>query len=84
MLLKLQNKTRCGVLANMSYVGSVNLLSAYIGLDLYEQAVKKGLSRATTEAEDSLNRMEEDLSNEDLVSAYVDRWVANQWLKARK
>jgi hypothetical protein len=26
--------------------------------------------------------MEEDLSNEDLVSAHIDRWIANQWLKA--
>ena len=32
-------------LANMSYVGSVNVLSAFIGLDLYEQAVKKGNNR---------------------------------------
>jgi hypothetical protein len=40
--------------------------------------------RARKEAEDSLNRMEEHLSNEDLVSAHVSRWVASQWLKASK
>jgi len=32
----------------------------------------------------ALKRMEEDLSNEDLVSAHIDRWIANQWLKASK
>jgi hypothetical protein len=49
------------------------------------EAVKKGSKdRARKEAEASLNRMEEHLSNEDLVSAYVSCWVANQWLKASK
>jgi hypothetical protein len=28
--------------------------------------------------------MQEDLSKEDLVSAHIDRWVANQWLKVSK
>ena len=32
-------------------------------------------------AENALNKMQEDLSNEDLVSAHIDRWTANQWLK---
>jgi hypothetical protein len=40
--------------------------------------------RASREAEQALNRMQEDLSNEDLVSAQIHRWVANQWLKASK
>jgi phosphate uptake regulator len=55
------------------------------------EAVKKGikerkdeLKQKVEEAEASLNRMEEHLSNEDLVSAYVSCWVANQWLKASK
>jgi SPX domain protein involved in polyphosphate accumulation len=49
------------------------------------EAVKNGpKDRARKEAENALNRMEEDLSNEDLESAHVDRWVANQWLKASK
>ena len=39
---------------------------------------------ARKEAEASLNRMEEHLSNNDLVSAQVSRWVASQWLKASK
>jgi len=47
------------------------------------EAAKKGAKhRASKEAENALNRMQEDLSNEDLVSAHIDRWVANQWLKA--
>ncbi len=37
---------------------------------------------ASKEAENALNKMQEDLSNEDLVSAHIDRWTANQWLKA--
>ena len=49
-----------------------------------EAAKKAPKDRASKEAENALNRMEEDLSNEDLVSAYIDRWVANQWLKASK
>jgi paraquat-inducible protein B len=49
-----------------------------------EAAKKAPKDRATKEAEQALNRMQEDLSNEDLVSAYIDRWVANQWLKASK
>jgi hypothetical protein len=49
------------------------------------EAAKKGSKdRASKEAEEALNRMEEDLSKEDLESAYVHRWVANQWLKASK
>jgi len=49
-----------------------------------EAAKKAPKDRASKEAENALNRMQEDLSNEDLVSAYIDRWVANQWLKAGK
>lgn len=49
------------------------------------EALKKGSKdRARKEAEASLNRMEEHISNGDLVSAYVSCWVANQWLKASK
>jgi ABC-type transporter Mla subunit MlaD len=49
------------------------------------EAAKKGAKdRASREAEQALNRMQEDLSNEDLVSAQIHRWVANQWLKASK
>src|SRR6188474_1735167 len=52
------------------------------GLRQRVEAAKTGAKdRAMKEAEDSLNRMEEHLSNDDLVSAYVARWVANQWLK---
>jgi hypothetical protein len=39
---------------------------------------------ASKEAENALNKMQEDLSNEDLVSAHIDRWTANQWLKVSK
>lgn len=49
-----------------------------------EAAKKAPKDRAHKEAENALNRMQEDLSNEDLESAYIDRWVANQWLKASK
>jgi exonuclease VII large subunit len=49
-----------------------------------EAAKKAPKDRASKEAEDALNRMQEDLSNEDLVSAHIDRWIANQWLKASK
>jgi len=49
-----------------------------------EAAKKAPKDRASKETENALNRMQEDLSNEDLVSAYIDRWVANQWLKASK
>jgi hypothetical protein len=49
------------------------------------EAAKKGAKdRASNEAANALNRMEEDLSNEDLVSAHIHRWAANQWLKASK
>jgi chromosome segregation ATPase len=49
------------------------------------EAAKTGAKdHARKEAEDSLNRMEEHLSNGDLVSAHVSRWVASQWLKASK
>ena len=50
-----------------------------------EEAKRKEYKdRARKEAEDALNRMELNLSKEDLESAYVDLWVANQWLKASK
>ena len=49
-----------------------------------EAAKKAPKDRASKEAEQALNRMQEDLSNEDLVSAHIHRWVANQWLKASK
>jgi hypothetical protein len=49
------------------------------------EAAKKGpKDRASKEAEQAINRMQEDLSNEDLVSAHIHRWSANQWLKASK
>lgn len=49
------------------------------------EAAKKGAKdRASNEAKNALNEMEEDLSNEDLVSAHIHRWAANQWLKASK
>jgi hypothetical protein len=55
------------------------------GLRQRVEAAKKGAKdRASKEAENALNRMEEDLSNEDLVSAHIHRWIANQWLKASK
>jgi hypothetical protein len=56
-------------------------------LDMDTEATKKDLRdglRQRVEAENALNRMEEDLSNEDLVSAHIHRWIANQWLKASK
>jgi ABC-type transporter Mla subunit MlaD len=49
-----------------------------------EAAKKAPKDRASKEAENALNRMQEDLSKEDLVSAHIHRWVANQWLKASK
>jgi hypothetical protein len=49
-----------------------------------EAAKKAPKDHASKEAEHALKKMEEDLSNEDLVSAYIDRWIANQWLKASK
>ena len=49
-----------------------------------EAAKKAPKDRASKEAEHALSSMEEDLSNEDLISAHIDRWVANQWLKASK
>jgi len=49
-----------------------------------EAAKKAPKDRASKEAEQALNRMQEDLSNEDLESAHIHRWVANQWLKASK
>ena len=69
------------------------------GLRQKLEAVKKGIKdrkdglrqkleapkdHASKEAEHALKKMEEDLSNEDLVSAHIDRWIANQWLKASK
>jgi hypothetical protein len=49
-----------------------------------EAAKKAPKDHASKEAEHALKRMEEDLSNEDLVSAHIDRWIASQWLKASK
>ena len=49
-----------------------------------EAAKKAPKDHASKEAEHALKRMEEDLSNEDLVSAHIDRWIANQLLKASK
>jgi len=49
-----------------------------------EAAKKAPKVHARKEAEQALNRMQEDLSKEDLVSAHIDRWVANQWLKVSK
>jgi hypothetical protein len=49
-----------------------------------EAAKKAPKDHASKEAEHALKRMEEDLSNEDLVSAHIDHWIANQWLKASK
>jgi len=49
-----------------------------------EAAKKAPKDHASKEAEHALKTMEEDLSNEDLVSAHIDRWIANQWLKASK
>lgn len=49
-----------------------------------EAAKKAPKDHASKEAEHALNIMEADLSNEDLVSAYIDRWIANQWLKASR
>ena len=49
-----------------------------------EAAKKVPKDRARKEAEDALNRMQEDLSKEDLESAEIQRWVTSQWLKASK
>ena len=49
-----------------------------------ETAKKGAKDRANKEAEEALNRMEEDLSKEDLESAHIHRWIANQWLKASR
>jgi hypothetical protein len=49
-----------------------------------EAAKKAPKDHGRKEAEHALKKMEEDLSNEDLVSAHIDRWIANQWLKASK
>ena len=49
-----------------------------------EAAKRAPKDHASKEAEHALKKMEEDLSNEDLVSAHIDRWIANQWLKASK
>ncbi len=49
-----------------------------------EAAKKAPKDRARKEAEDALNRMQEDLSREDLDSAHIEHWIANQWLKASK
>src|SRR5215467_9093940 len=48
------------------------------GLRQKVEAVKKApKDHASKEAEHALKRMVEDLSNEDLVSAHIDRWIAN-------
>ena len=49
-----------------------------------EAAKKAPKDRARKGAEDALNRMQEDLSKEDLESAQIQRWIASQWLKASK
>jgi hypothetical protein len=38
-----------------------------------EAAKKAPKDRASKEAENALNRLQEDLSNEDLISAHIDR-----------
>jgi hypothetical protein len=57
----------------------------------YAGTIREGINRITAKLLCqaypplyALKKMEEDLSNEDLVSAYIDRWIANQWLKASK
>jgi hypothetical protein len=52
--------------------------------DGLRQKLEAPKDHASKEAEHALKKMEEDLSNEDLVSAHIDRWIANQWLKASK
>jgi hypothetical protein len=55
------------------------------GLRQKVESAKTGAKdRAAKEAEDALNRMEKNLKDGDLESAYVDRWIANQWLKVSK
>ena len=49
-----------------------------------EAAKKAPKDRANKEAEQALNKMQEDLSKEDLESAHIHRWIANQWLKASR
>ena len=49
-----------------------------------EAAKNKPKDHAAKEAESALNAMEEDISEGDLDSAHVHRWIANQWLKASK
>jgi ABC-type transporter Mla subunit MlaD len=55
------------------------------GLRQRVEAAKKGpKDRATKEAEDALKKMQEDISQGDLESAYIERWIASQWLRASK
>jgi ABC-type transporter Mla subunit MlaD len=55
------------------------------GLRQKVEATKKAAKdRTREEAEDALNAMEEDISQGDLVSAHINRWTANMWLKASK
>ena len=49
-----------------------------------ERAKQKPKDHAREEAEKALNSMEKNLTEGDLVSAHIDRWIANQWLKASK
>lgn len=49
------------------------------------KAAEKGIrDQPYKEAEDALNAMEKDLSQGDLVSAHINRWIANVWLKAAR
>ena len=49
------------------------------------EAAKKGIrDRPYKEAESALNDMEKNLSEGDLVSAHINRWKANVWLKVAK
>ncbi len=49
------------------------------------EAAKKGIrDRPYKETESALNDMEKNLSEGDLVSAHINRWKANVWLKVAK
>jgi hypothetical protein len=49
-----------------------------------EAAKNASKDKAHKEAESALNAMEEYLSEGDLESAHVSRWIASQWLKVSK
>jgi hypothetical protein len=49
-----------------------------------EAAKQKPKDHAREEAEKALNSMEKNLMGGDLISAHIDRWIANLWLKASK